>query len=155
MKYLQASTTVRGVFLLLLAVALLSLASCKGGGSKGGGGGNGGGGATALTVSAISARGNHTCAIVEGKAAWCWGRNNDGQLGDNSITARNLPVAVVQTPATGTTPAVLLDSGVTSISTGLSHTCAIHNTADEDETEVLAAKCWGVRQWTAGQRCCH
>ena len=143
MKYLQASTTVRGVFLLLLAIALLSLASCKGGGSKGGGGGNGGGGATALTVSAISAGGSHTCAIVEGKAAWCWGRNNDGQLGDNSETARNTPVAVLQTPETGTTPAVLLNSGVTAISAGQLHTCAIHNTADEDETEVLAAKCWG------------
>ena len=44
MQYLQSLTTVRGAFLLLLAVALLSLASCKGGGSKGGGGGNGGGG---------------------------------------------------------------------------------------------------------------
>ena len=140
MQYLQASTTVRGVFLLLLATALLSLAGCGGGGGKGGG--------AAATISAISAGSSHTCAIVKDKA-WCWGDNTEGQLGvgDDSVTDSNFPVAVVQTPADAdavpATDAVLLDSGVSAISAGRLHTCAIHNTADEGETEVLAAKCWG------------
>ena len=142
MKYLQLSTTVRGAFVLLSSVALLSLAGCGGGG-----GGDDGGGATALTASAISAGSAHTCAIVEGKAAYCWGDNFNGQLGvgDDSVTDSNLPVAVVQTPAdtAASTAAVLLDSGVAVISAGANHTCVIHNTAGEGETEVLAAKCWG------------
>ena len=84
---------------------------------------------------AISAGDEHTCAIVEGKA-WCWGKNSDGQLGDNSDNQSSLPVAVVQTPADAVagTDAVLLDSGVARISAGRFHTCAIHNGA---------AKCWG------------
>ena len=127
MQYLQSLTTVRGVFLLLLATALLSLAGCKGGG-----GGKGGGGAAA-TASAISTGNAHTCAIVGGKAAWCWGGNASGKLGNDDTADSSTPVAVN-----------MLDSGVTAISAGNNHTCAIHNTAGEDETEVLAAKCWGA-----------
>ena len=142
MKYLQALTTVRGVFLLLLATALLSLASCKGssggggGGSGGSSGGNGGGGGNGgspdlpgfilpIASLAISAGASHTCAIVEGKA-WCWGSNSNGELG-NPDSSSNLPVAVVQTPADADagTDAVLLDSGVARISAGRFHTCAI------------------------------
>ena len=37
-----------------------------------------------------------------------------------------------------------LDSGVTAISAGGSHTCAIHNTAGAGDAEMLAAKCWGL-----------
>ena len=94
-------------------------------------------------VTAISAGGIHTCAIHNG-AAKCWGKNNLGQLGNNSKTSSNVPVAVVQTPVDGMTAAVLLDSGVTAISAKTEHTCAVHEGV---------AKCWGEkRQWTAGYR---
>ncbi len=138
MKTLQSSYTVPGLFVLLLSAVLLSLASCGGGG---GGGGSNGGGSPAITVSAISAGDSHTCAILSTGAAKCWGENFNGQLGDDSTDDSNLPAAVVQTPADTSdtdsdkhTSAVLLDSGVTAISAGLVHTCAIHNGA---------AKCWG------------
>ncbi len=36
----------------------------------------------------------HTCAIVDGGLA-CWGKNNYGQLGDNSSVQRTAPVTVV------------------------------------------------------------
>ena len=81
MKYLQSLTAVRGAFVLLSSVALLSLAGCGGGGGGGGGGGNGGGNGGGDSVPsfvlpiaslAISAGKEHTCSIVEGKA-WCWG----------------------------------------------------------------------------------
>ena len=41
-------------------------------------------------VSAIAARGEHACALVDSRV-WCWGGNNDGQLGDGSRIARAVP----------------------------------------------------------------
>ena len=72
------------------------------------------------------------------------GKTTGGQLGDNSTTSRSVPVAVVQTPVDGATAAVLLDSGVTAISVGDDHTCAVHNGV----CQVLGVQ----QQWTAGQR---
>ena len=74
-------------------------------------------------VTAISAGENHTCAIHNG-AAKCWGKNNYGQVGDGTMGGIRLtPVQVAG-----------LNSGVTAISVGGYHACAIHNGA---------AKCWG------------
>ena len=116
MKYLQASTTVRGAFVLLSSVALLSLASCGGGG----GGGKGGGGGSPdlpgfilpIASLAISA-GTSTLVPLWRAKPWCWGNNSNGELG-NPDSSSNLPVAVVQTPADADagTDAVLLDSGL-------------------------------------------
>jgi alpha-tubulin suppressor-like RCC1 family protein len=36
----------------------------------------------------------HACAVTSGGAAYCWGWNYVGQLGDGSITDRLTPVAV-------------------------------------------------------------
>ena len=41
----------------------------------------------------------HTAATKNDATLWCWGKNTDGQLGDNSITHRSSPV---QTVAVGT-----------------------------------------------------
>ncbi len=38
-------------------------------------------------VKAMSAGGSHTCAIVGNGGVKCWGANDNGQLGDNSIVA--------------------------------------------------------------------
>lgn len=82
---------------------------------------------TGLTsgVTAISADGNHTCAILTGGTAKCWGNNDFGQIGDTTTTSKSDPTAV-----TG------LTSGVTAITIGAFHSCAI--LADG------AAKCWGA-----------
>jgi alpha-tubulin suppressor-like RCC1 family protein len=75
-------------------------------------------------VSAISAGSFYTCAIHDG-AAKCWGSNFESQLGEGSDSfSIKLPTQV-----TG------LTSGVSAISAGSEHTCAIHNGA---------AKCWGA-----------
>ena len=76
-------------------------------------------------VTAIAAGGMHTCALLSSGAVKCWGDNSRGQVGDNSTTRRDIPADVSG-----------LSSGVTSISAGSIHTCAI--------TGSGAAKCWGL-----------
>ncbi len=75
-------------------------------------------------VVAVSAGENYTCAITSVGAVKCWGENHRGQLGDNSQTNRLLAVDVVG-----------LSNGVTAVSAGSAHTCAI--------TSSGGAKCWG------------
>jgi len=52
--------------------------------------------AGALRFTAVSAGNNHTCGVTVEGAAYCWGRNAGGQLGDGTTTDRLSPVVVVQ-----------------------------------------------------------
>ncbi len=81
-------------------------------------------------VTAVAVGFGFTCAIAHG-GAWCWGLNQDGELGDGTTTRSSVPVRVVG-----------LASGVTSISasvlySGEAHTCAVVGGA---------AKCWGFNR---------
>jgi alpha-tubulin suppressor-like RCC1 family protein len=76
-------------------------------------------------VSAIAAGSSLTCALDTLGAAYCWGNNTDGQLGDGTTTDRVTPAAV--TMPTGVT--------FTSIATRSWNTCALSTTG--------AAYCWG------------
>ena len=78
-------------------------------------------------VTDVSASPTGTCAVADGRA-YCWGLNSSGQIGDDTVTQRTLPVQV--TGGSG----VLNDKAVTTISQGTSHTCAVAN-AD--------LYCWG------------
>lgn len=75
-------------------------------------------------VSALSAGGAQTCALLTAGGVLCWGANNYGQLGDGSTAASNAPVAVSG-----------LTSDVTGLSTGGSHNCVVASTG--------GALCWG------------
>src|SRR5450759_3592960 len=83
-----------------------------------------------VTFSSITAGLTYTCGLTSAGAAWCWGDNGQGRLGDNTTTERHLPVAVQQGGVT-----------FTSITGGADHTCGL--------TSAGAAYCWGIN-W-AGQ----
>ena len=82
---------------------------------------------------AVTAGGSHSCALTAAGAAFCWGSNAAGQLGDgsrqNGFSFKTSPVPVA--------------GGVAfiQISAGGSHTCAL--------AAAGAAYCWGAN--AAGQ----
>jgi alpha-tubulin suppressor-like RCC1 family protein len=65
---------------------------------------------------------NHTCAIYGSGGLHCWGANTYGQLGDGTTTNSAIPVVV---------PSL---TGVTSVSAGRVHTCALAQGV---------VRCWG------------
>ncbi len=77
--------------------------------------------ATAPTFTDVSTSVFNSCTVYE-RAAYCWGQNDDGQLGDGTTTNRTTPTKVVG----------LTD--VTAISVGDSATCAVAS---------KKAYCWG------------
>jgi alpha-tubulin suppressor-like RCC1 family protein len=47
-----------------------------------------------LRFSQVSAGGFYTCGVSTDQAAYCWGNNFGGPLGDGTTTDRNAPVPV-------------------------------------------------------------
>jgi len=78
-------------------------------------------------VSAIAAGGFHTCALKSTGSVVCWGRNLFGELGDGSTVLRRVPA-----------PVAGLGSGVSAITAGLLHTCALKSTG--------GVVCWGYNK---------
>jgi alpha-tubulin suppressor-like RCC1 family protein len=75
-------------------------------------------------VVAVSAGGLHSCAATRAGAAFCWGNNISGQIGDGTKTGRLTRTAVAG-----------LASGVRAVAAGGIHSCAL--------TMAGAVKCWG------------
>ena len=75
---------------------------------------------------------SHACALTDLGGVKCWGRNDDQRLGDPSFPLGSI----------ATTPVTVLglESGVTAISAGVNHTCAVVSGG---------AKCWGRNDYGA------
>ncbi|NLB13454.1 MAG: RCC1 repeat-containing protein, partial [Gammaproteobacteria bacterium] len=79
-------------------------------------------------MQAVSVGRDHSCALSQGGAVWCWGRNSFGQLGDGTAVQRFSPVPVSN-----------LSSGVQAIAVGGSFSCALNASGG-----VL---CWGANSF--------
>ena len=74
-------------------------------------------------LSALAAGGEYTCGIAGAGAAYCWGNNSLGQLGDGSSANSSTPVAVSGGLSLG------------ALTAGSTHVCGLTGTG--------AAYCWG------------
>jgi alpha-tubulin suppressor-like RCC1 family protein len=79
-----------------------------------------------VTFASITTQYRHTCGLTSAGQAYCWGKNPNGQLGDNTITTSYTPVAVQQ------------PVGVTfaSLQVGWSQSCGV--------TSGGQSYCWGA-----------
>lgn len=78
-----------------------------------------------VTFSTVTLNSLHGCALTPAGAAYCWGRNTEGTVGDGTTADRSAPVAVTGNHA------------FTSLVTGPTYTCAIK--ADG------SVWCWGTQ----------
>ena len=75
-------------------------------------------------VVSVKAGDFHTCAVLSGGTAKCWGQNTSGQLGDGTLIDRPSPVDVQG-----------LGGAVSGIASAGLHTCAV--------TDAGSVLCWG------------
>jgi alpha-tubulin suppressor-like RCC1 family protein len=78
-----------------------------------------------VVITQVTTGGEHTCAVSDSGAAYCWGEGLEGQLGNGNESNHNTPVLVALPP--GVT--------VSQIEAGDDHTCAVVDTGD--------VYCWG------------
>jgi alpha-tubulin suppressor-like RCC1 family protein len=109
--------------LLALAFALLLVACPNGRSTQEPDSDPGDGRSNSPKPIAVAAGGGHTCILRESGKVACWGRNDQGQLGDGSTTDRSSPVAVANV------------QDIVELALGDSHTCARRRSGS-----VL---CWG------------
>jgi alpha-tubulin suppressor-like RCC1 family protein len=76
-------------------------------------------------VTTLAAGGGHTCALTLYGGVKCWGRNDNGQIGDGSTSRRLIPVDVAG-----------LSRDMMTISNGDSHTCTLAISG--------GIRCWGL-----------
>jgi len=81
-----------------------------------------------FSFSALAAGFYHSCGLTSSGAAYCWGTNNYGELGDGSTTSSRTPVAVAGSLTFST------------VAAGYRHTCGL--------TSAGAAYCWGDNSLT-------
>lgn len=81
-------------------------------------------------IASLAAGWQHACAVDTSGNVYCWGDNNDGQLGVNSTTEEDAPIQVDGVGASGNL------TGISSVTAGLEHTCAL--------SSIGNIFCWGL-----------
>lgn len=82
------------------------------------------------SITAIAAGQYHTCALASDHTVWCWGHNEQGELGNQSTTSSGTAVKVKDL------------SNVIAIAAGDRITCAVVGTSPTATSG--AAQCWGA-----------
>ena len=83
-------------------------------------------------ATAVVAGGEHTCVLLDSQAVMCWGRCQEGQIGDNSVPCdSNVYNKFTPTQVYG----LGAGSGVVKLSAGNLHSCAVMSNG--------SAVCWG------------
>ena len=82
-----------------------------------------------LGTKTIEAGWYHTCALAYTGKVYCWGQNNQGQLGQGNV------IVIGDTELPNTIPAVDLGGTAVQLSLGENHSCALLDTGD--------VRCWG------------
>lgn len=80
------------------------------------------GGVCSRRVLQLSSELNHTCAVVSDGSVWCWGSNENGEVGDGSMES------------TRPTPSRVPGVTASSVGAGWTHTCAVAGGR---------VRCWG------------
>jgi alpha-tubulin suppressor-like RCC1 family protein len=89
-------------------------------------------GKTPITFSSITTGNSHTCALNLKGAAYCWGNNEYGELGNSSTKNSNIPIEV-------SVPKDESSIIFNSISTFEQHTCGLSTSGK--------AYCWGANEY--------
>lgn len=80
--------------------------------------------AVGQVITKVSSGEDHTCAISKGRL-YCWGDNDNGQLGIGNNTDTNTPQQVCPTSASPGCSTTLYNKRVTDVSAGDNSTCAV------------------------------
>lgn len=78
------------------------------------------------TITTLSSKNRHVCALTASNTVWCWGTNSWGECGTGNNTSPATPQPVLNL------------TSVTAISAGRDHTCAVSGSGP-----TSAVKCWG------------
>ena len=84
------------------------------------------------TATGIGAGGDHTCVVSSDTTVWCWGSDNNGQLGDGTTGGADYVSLVPLQVQTGSGAL----SGVKAVSLGYSFSCALKTSG--------TVWCWGT-----------
>lgn len=84
-------------------------------------------------ITDVAAASGHVCAVEDGQA-WCWGNNDQGQLGTGSLVSSIEPAPVKDSLSTEGR-VMFANKNIVGITTGILHTCLVNSEG--------RSFCWG------------
>lgn len=102
---------------------------------------------TDITATQISARGDHSCAILNNGSAKCWGNNSEGQLGQNNDNSTLPTIGATADQMGNNLPAIFLGDGRTALAITTSNLATAGASTFGNTCVILddyTVKCWGA-----------